>query len=199
MVEHRDSDGNPTLPTELIAGTYRRRFEEVPDGTEIRVHVMAGYKPKALMMVERKIYEIHRMSVRGWRRSGQLAVEMDGWRKHEADWFTAMRGARLEVSDPGPPGSHNEKSEYIIAKTSFRRKILKSVTQDGKHSELELYEGTLDISEFWTSAWRRQAAEVLNMGFKYLLLPLLAALAAGLAVWLSIDRRVRSKSAWRRE
>ena len=57
-VEHRDADGNPTLPRELIAGTYRRRFEEVPDGTEIRVHVLAGYKPKALMLVEQKIYEI---------------------------------------------------------------------------------------------------------------------------------------------
>lgn len=183
-VEHRDADGNPTLPSELIAGTYGRRFEEVPDGTEIRVHVLAGYKPKALMLVERKIYEIHRMAVRGWCRNGQIAVEMEGWRGHEGDWFEAMRGARLEISDPGLPGPHNEKSNYIVSKTSFQRKIVTSVAQDGKHSELQLYEGTLDISETWKSAWQRQAAEVLNMGFKYLLLPLLAALVAGLAVWL---------------
>ena len=186
-VEHRDADGNPTLPRELIAGTYRRRFEEVPDGTEIRVHVLAGYKPKALMLVEQKIYEIHRMPVRGWRRIGQIAVEMEGWREHEGAWFTAMRGVRLEISDPGLPGPHNEKSEYIVSETAFHRKIVKSVAQGGKHSELKLYEGTLDISETWKSAWQRQAAEVLNMGFKYLLLPLLAALVAGLAVWL-IDR-----------
>ena len=97
-VEHRDADGNPTLPRELIAGTYRRRFDDVPDGTEIRVHVLAGYKPTALMLVERKIYEIRRMPVRGWRRIGQIAVEMEGWREHEGAWFTAMRGVRLEIS-----------------------------------------------------------------------------------------------------
>ena len=186
-VEHRDADGNPTLPKELIAGTYRRRFDEAPDGTEIRVHVLAGYKPKALMLVERKIYEIHRMPVRGWRRIGQIAAEMEGWREHEGAWFTAMRGVKLEISDPGLPGPHNEKSEHIVSETSFHRKIVKSVAQGGKHSELKLYEGTLDIAETWKSAWQRQAAEVLNMGFKYLLLPLLAALVAGLAVWL-IDR-----------
>lgn len=159
----------------------------MPDGTGIRVHVLAGYKPKALMLVERKIYEIHRMSVRGWRRIGQIAVEMEGWREHERDWFKAMRGARLEISDPGLPGPHNEKTKYIVSETSFHRKIANAIAQDGQHSELKLYEGTLDISETWKSAWQRQATEVLNMGFKYLLLPLLAALAAGLAVWL-IDR-----------
>ena len=186
-LEHRDADGNPTLPSELMAGTYRRRFEEVPDGTEIRVHVLAGYKPKAVMLVERKIYAIHRMSMRGWRRNGQIAVEMEGWRGHEGDWFKAMRGAKLEISDPGLPGPHNEKSTYLVSETSFGRKIVKLIAQDGKDGEMQLYEGTLDISETWKSAWQRQAAEVLNLGFKYLLLPLLAALAAGLAVWL-IDR-----------
>ena len=73
MVEHRDADGNPTLPEELIAGTFLRRYEEVPEGTEIKVLVLAGYKPKALMMVERKIY----------RTVYQLAAEgtdcRDGW------------------------------------------------------------------------------------------------------------------------
>ena len=151
------------------------------------MHVLAGYKPKALILVERKIYEIHRMAVRGWRRIGQIAVEMEGWREHEGDWFKAMRGAGLEISDQGLPGPLNEKSNYIVSETSFHRKIVKSVTQDGNHSEMKLYEGTLDISETWKSAWQRQAAEVVNLGFKYLLLPLLAALAAGLAVWM-IDR-----------
>ena len=107
MVEHRDADGNPTLPEELIAGTFLRRYEEVPEGTEIKVLVLAGYKPKALMMVERKIYRIHRLSVKGWRRKEQIAIEMDGWRQHEADWFNAMRGVQLEVSDPGLPGQGN--------------------------------------------------------------------------------------------
>ena len=181
-VEHRDAHGNPTLPKELISGTFLRRYEEVPEGTEIRVLVLAGYKPN-LMMVERKIYEIRRLSVRGWRRSGQIAVEMDGWRQHEADWFNALRGVPLEVSDPGLPGPHNEKTHYIVLESSFQRKIVESVDERGSKIKLQLCEGTLDITETLRSAWQRQAAEVLNMGFKHLLLPVLSALFAGLAVW----------------
>ena len=41
--EHRDADGNPTLPKHLIAGTYHRRYEEVPEGSEIKILVLAGY------------------------------------------------------------------------------------------------------------------------------------------------------------
>ena len=182
-VEHRDPDGNPTLPKELIAGTARRRYEEMPEGTEIKILVLAGYKPKALMMIERKIYEIHRLSVQGWRRRGHIAVEMDGWRQHEADWFHAMGGAPLEVLDPGWAASHNEKACYVVSKSSFGRKIVTLARQQGGRTEVRIYEGTLDIIETWRSAWRRQAAEVLNMGFKYLLLPILSALLAGLAVW----------------
>ena len=185
QVEHRDGDGNPTLPRGLIASTYRRRYEEVPSDAKIEVHVRAGHKPKPLLMVERKIYEIHRLSVRGWRRSGQLAVEVEDWRYHEADWFKAMRGARLEISDPGLPGPHNEESKYVILKSSFERKIVKSLDERGNDTEVRLHEGTLDIRETWKSVWRRQSVEVLSTGFKLLLLPLFAALGSGLTLlWL---------------
>ena len=93
-IEHRDADGNPTLPRNLLESTYPRRYEEVPPGTKLEAHVLAGYKPKALMMVERKIYEIQSLSIGGWRRSGLIGVEVDGWRAHEADWFNAIRNAR---------------------------------------------------------------------------------------------------------
>ena len=182
-IEHRDSEGNPTFPKELIASTFTRRYDEVPEGTEIKVYVLAGYKPKALIMVERKIYEIHRLSVQGWRRSGQISVEMDDWRRYEADWFNAMRDIQLEVSDPGTPGPHNEKAQYVVSASNFHKKIVKYVDELGTNTEIHLWEGTLDITETWRSAWRRQAAEILNMGSKYFLLPVLSALLAGLVVW----------------
>ena len=184
-LEYRDADGNPTFPKDLIAGTYQRRFGEVPQDTEIKVHVLAGYKPKPLMLVERKIYRIQRLSVRGWRRSGQIAVEMEGWRNHEADWFNAMRGVRVTISEPGLPGPHNEESDYIISESSFDQKIVKLVDESSSNTEVRLYEGTLDITETWKSAWRRQAAEVLSMGLKLLIVPLSVALGAGLMLlWL---------------
>ena len=182
-VEHRDADGNRTFPREVIAGTYLRRYEEVPDETEIKVLVLVDYKPKALMLVERKIYEIHRLAMHGWRQSGQIVVEMDGWRQHEAGWFEAMQGARLEIPDPNVPLSRRRQSDYIISGTNFQRKIVTLVGEDGGKTELRMYEGTLHFTETWKSAWRRQAAEVLNMGFRYFLLPGVSALVAGLAVW----------------
>ena len=171
------------FPREVIASTYLRRYEEVPDNTEIKVLVLVDYKPKALMLVERKIYEIHRLAVHGWRRSGQIVVEMDGWRQHEANWFDAMRGAKLEIPDPNLPRSQQQPPNYVISETAFQRKIVTLVGEDGGKTELQTYEGTLDITETWKSAWRRQAAEVLNMGFKYFLLPVVSALVAGVAVW----------------
>ena len=179
--EHRDADGNPTLAKHLIAGTYRRRYEEVPEGSEIKILVLAGYKPK-LIMVERKIYEIHRLSFRGWRRRGQITVEVEGWRHHEADWFNAMRGVRLQVSE-AIPGTYNEGSDYIVSESSFKRKIVTAPDDKGSPTEIHLHEGTLKITETWKSAWRRQGAEVINLGFKWFFFPLLVAIVAGLVFW----------------
>ena len=183
VLEHRDPQGNPTLPPHLIEGTYGRKYQDVPVGSEINLHVLAGYKPKPLMMIERKIYPIQSLSFQGWRRSGQIAVEVEGWRRHEADWFSAMRGVKLRILDPGLPGPHNEESVYVVKQTSFEQKVVKLLRGDGGETEIHLHEGRLDIAETWMSAWRRQAAEILKMGFKYLLLPFLSALLSGLLVW----------------
>ena len=186
-IEHRDADGNPTFPRHLLQSTYRRRYDEVPPGTELEAHVLAGYKPKPLMMVERKIYEIQKLSIGGWRRRGLIGVEVEGWRNHEADWFNAMQGVKLRISDPGRPGPHNEETEYHVSNSSFDRKIVTVIDQSGATTEDQLFEGTLNITETWKSAWRRQGADVLNLGIKLLLVPLLVALGAGIAL-LWIDR-----------
>ncbi len=186
-MEHRDADGNPTLRKDLIRSTYGRRYSQVAPDTEITAHVLAGYKPP-LLMTERKIYEIHRLSVRGWRRSGRIAVEVEGWRGYEGEWFEALRGAKLHISDPGLGGPHNDEADYIISESSFDPKIVTQIDKQGRESEIRLHHGTLDFEETWTSTWSRQRAEVLNMGVKLLLLPLFAAVGAGLAL-LWVDRR----------
>ena len=186
MVEHRDTDGNPTLPKELVKSTYARRYDQMSPGTEVEAHVLAGYKPR-VMMIERKIYEIHRLSVRGWRRSGQIAVELEGWRAYEAEWFEAMKGGKVHISDSGLPGPHNDEADYVVSESSFDRKIVTQLDEQGGKSEVKLHHGTLDITETWKSAWVRQRTEVLNLGFKLLLAPLFAAVGAGLAL-LWMDR-----------
>ena len=80
-----------------------RRYSEVEDGTEIRALILTGYKPNPLMLVERKIYEVRRLALRGWRRRGQIDIELEGLRAHAADWFSAMQGIDLEVVDPSQP------------------------------------------------------------------------------------------------
>ena len=189
-IEHRDADGNRIFPRQLIESTYPRRYTEVPDGTKISILVLTGYVPKHLMLVERKIYEVHRLSVRGWRRSGQIVVEMEGWRQHEADWFKAMHGVSLEISDPDFPGALSQKSDYIVSGTVFLRKNV-TVVGDNGSTEHPMFEGRLDITETWKSAWRRQGAEVINMSIKDFLLPLFTALASGLIVWFVTRSRKR--------
>ena len=98
-----------------------------------------------------------------------------------------MRGVKLTMSDPGQPGPHNEKTEYIVSDSSFNRKIVTVVDQTGTTDEHQLHEGTLDITETWNSAWRRQGTEVLNLGFKLLLAPLLVGLGVG-GTLLWVDR-----------
>ena len=186
-IEHRDADGNPTFPSNLLESTYPRRYTDVPPGTELEAHVLAGYKPKPLMMVERKIYEIQNLSVGGWRRRGLIGVEVDGWRAHEADWFNAMQGVQLKISDPGRPGPHNEETEFRVSDSSFDRKIVTVIEHEGTTTERRLHEGTLHIRETWKSALRRQGAEVLNLGFKLLLAPLLVGLGVG-GTLLWVDR-----------
>ena len=183
-IEHRDPDGNPTLPRKLIASTYRRLYSEVPSDAEISVLVLKGYKPKPLMLVERKIYEIHHLSVRGWRRRGQVTVEVEEWRHYEVDWFDAMRGVGLQISDPNPPGLPRETSDYIVSESSFGRKVVVQIDARGRETEVKLHEGRLDITETWGSAWRRQKTEVLSLGWKLILAPLLVALGAGLTLIL---------------
>ena len=96
-----------------------------------------------------------------------------------------MRGAKLEISDPGLPGPHNEESEYVITESSFERKIVTLLNERRDETEVRLHEGTLDIKETWKSVGRRQSVEILSMGFKLLLLPLFTALGSGLTLlWL---------------
>ena len=130
---------------DVVASTYPRRYEDVPPGTELKVHVWKGYKPNALLLVERKIYAAHRLSVHGrWRRSGRITVEVQDWRHHEADWFAAMQGATLEISDPGRSDVRNEESEYVISKSSFDEKIVKLPDAQVNKAEVRMYVGTLD-------------------------------------------------------
>ena len=184
-VEHRDADGNPSLPRELIASTHGRRYAEVPPDTEIKATVLKGNKPNPLLLVERKIYEVHRLAVRGWRRTGRITVELPPSRRYEADFFSAMQGARLDIVDPGLSAPHHEEAEYVITESSFDEKLVMLPTGRQGNAKVPLFEGVLDIRETWRSAWQRQSAEVLSMGFKHFLLPLLIAILAALVgLWL---------------
>ncbi len=184
-IEHRDSDGNPTIPQKMIQTTYARRLDEVPDGTKLKALVLAGYKPQ-LMLVERKIYEIHCMAVRGWRRKGQISFELDSWRSHEAIWFDAFDGVTVQIDNPGLSGPQYEKTEYTITKSSFDRKILTVIGDAGTETKIQMYEGILDLAEKWRSVWQRQIPGILNSTFKWLILPFAVALGAGLMLlWLN--------------
>ena len=98
-VEHRDSDGNPTFPKELIQSTYRRRFSEADQASPLRALALTGYKPEPLLLVERKIYQVRDLTVLGWRRRGQIEFELDGWRARRG---VVHGNARHRPSDQRP-------------------------------------------------------------------------------------------------
>ena len=180
-IEHRDSDGNLTFPESLIQSTYARRYSEVEEGTQIRGLVLEGYKPHALMLVEQKIYEVRQLNVDGWRRRGQIHVEVDGWRTHEENWFSAMQGVSVEITDPSRP-RHTRGDTYRVTKTNFEKKKVSTHHRDGAVKELSLYGGTLDISETWKSAWRRHGVRVIDSALRYVVLPFSVAFGAGVAI-----------------
>ena len=59
----------------------------------------------------------------------------------------------------------NEDSDYIVSESSFNRKIVTVMDDKGSQTKIQLHEGTLKITETWKSAWQRQGAEVINLGF----------------------------------
>ena len=100
--EHRDSQGNPTFPQSLIRSTHTRRYSEVEDNADFRALILNTYKPNPLMLIERKIYEVQRLTLDGWRHRGQIHIELEGWRAHEQEWFSAMLGIDVEITNPTP-------------------------------------------------------------------------------------------------
>ena len=183
-IEHRDSEGNLTFSESLIHSTHARRYSEVEDRTQLRALVLRGYKPHALMLIERKIYKIHRLNVDGWRRRGQINIELDRWRTHEEDWFSAMQGVSVQITNLNrPPKTKGE--SYRVATTNFEKKNVSIHHRDGTVKELSMYEGTLDITETWKSAWRRHGAEVIDRTLRYVVLPFSVTLGASVAfIWL---------------
>ena len=183
-MEHRDSEGNLTFPESLIRSTHARRYSEVEDRTQVRALVLTGYKPHALMLIERKIYEVRRLTLDGWRRRGHIHVELDGWRAHEEDWFLAMQSTNVVITDSGQP-RHTKGESYRVTKTNFERKNVSIHHRDGTVKELPMYGGTLDITETWQSAWRRHGAGVIDRTLRYAVLPFSVAFGAGVAIlWI---------------
>ena len=181
--EWRDLDGNPTFPDHLIASTAKRRLEERED-RELSVHVLAG--PRSVMMIERKLYRVHKLQVHGWRRRGQLVAEMEGWREHEADWFSAMQGLKMSVRTSDTFGRVDE-ADYTITKASFERMIVTILDHKRKkEKQVQLYEGTLGIRERWRSTLQRQKASITEKGINAVILPLFLAIASALlTLWIT--------------
>lgn len=181
--EWRDLDGNPTFPDHLIASTAKRRFDERED-RELSVYVLAG--PRSVMMIERKLYRVHELQVHGWRRRGQLVAEMEGWREHEAEWFSAMRGLKMTVRSSDTFGRVDE-ADYTITTAAFERLLVTTVDHKRqREKKTHLYEGTLDIRERWRSTLQRQKASITEKGINAVILPLfLAIVSALLTLWIT--------------
>lgn len=180
-MEHRDTDGNLTFPKPLIQSTFPRRYSEVEGREKLEAILLTGYKPHALMLIERKIYEILRLSVDGWRRRGQIHIEVDGWRGHESEWFAAMNGVGIEIRNSNLP-EQTRSENYRVVKTRFEKKSVSTHHKDGTVRKVSMYGATLDIVETWGSTWNRHAAEIINGVLKYVVFPFSVAFGAGVAI-----------------
>ena len=186
--EHRDSEGNLTFPQSLIRSTHARRYSEVEDNAEFSALILTTYKPNPLMLIERKIYEVQRLTLDGWRRRGQIHIELEGWRGHEQEWFSAMLGIDVEIANP-TPGLPAKGNGYRVTSTSFDKKSVTIHSPDNAHQEVSMYGGTLDITEIWQSAWQRHRAQIGNMALRYVVLPFSVAFGAGTAIlWLQTPK-----------
>lgn len=129
-VEHRDSDGNLTFPRSVINSTYHRLYSDVPRDADLSAWVLTGYHPADLLLIERKIYEIRRFAFHGWRRRGQIDIEVQAWRAHEEDWFAAMNGIDLEVRPHDRPRFRRIGDEYRTNDATFEQKLVTITGRD---------------------------------------------------------------------
>ena len=96
-----------------------------------------------------------------------------------------MNGLDLEVRPHDRPRFRRIGDEYRINDATFEQKLVTITGRDGVDAQTLMFHGTLLLKETWKSAWRRQGAELANLAFKSLIVPLSVAIGAGFALlWL---------------
>ena len=184
-LEHRDAEGNPTLPKRLMASTHNR--QHVSTSKLLVGRVLADYRPPILMVQadpligdQAKIYEIDQITIEGWRRRGRIKIHIAAYRGHEEHWFSAMKNMRVNINQPEDRELGPDEYNYVAHNTEFAKTIYSVTDKEGNGKEEHLYVGTIGVTENWASVLRRNKMWVLKSGAQKFLIPVLIGLTVAL-------------------
>ena len=143
------------------------------------IAIWRGMHPQPIMTVNTKAYSVT-LKEGGWRRAVNVYVNV-GAREYEKEWFDAMAGQMVTISDEtGYPDGASISEQLRVEQTAFNPVQTMVIADDGKQTSQLTYEGRLTLLETLPSFLFRQLQLVLENSF----LILATALATGVVTIL---------------
>ena len=180
-VEERDEEGRLIIPRRAIKST-EFTFYNPEEHKDLKILILTGYAPNGAMLVSRKIYDIQKFDIKGWRANAEAIIELSPRRGHEKSWFDVFEGIDVDIQDTGLAGSISTEYKMKVTKTSFEKKV-KTIHGNGEN---RLLEGRVYMKETYKSVWDRNKGKIFGKLFWILVAAIVGAIMGSLiTLWVT--------------
>lgn len=174
-VEEYDSDGRLIMPRDLVRSTARTMYDPEKHN-DLDLRILTGYAPQGALLGQYKLYDVKKLSMKGWRLKAEATIELEPTRGYEKDWFKAFEGSNMIVVDPGTSRDVSNEFKMKVTQSDFSKKVASFIDQKGNKKKKQMYEGHLSMREKISSALFRRKIEFC----KYVMVTVIAAIIAAL-------------------
>ena len=160
-----DSEGRPAFfDQNVMVASSTVRYADRDRLLGMDIMIVRKIHPQPLMLINKKAYAVT-LKEGGWRRSVNVFVNV-GTREYERDWFNAMPGQIVTISDNfGYPDGAYLSETLRVERATFGKVQTTVIGNDRELTHKVAYEGRLRLRETWPSFLYRQWQRVLENSF----------------------------------